>query len=102
MPCSTNGNELVEPFNLYTIDVEEDSLEIVPLKENRKERARQKLERLKRRNSRWVQSFSMQDFINEDEDIQCMRGKIIPAFFTRFEEGLRLYMSGDWPEAVLA
>lgn len=90
-----------DPLSLFTIDLDDTALEVVQVRETRRDRARQRIEKNKRRHQRWAQDFSMADFVENDNDIFLMRRMITPQFFETYHQAVISYMAGRWEEACL-
>jgi len=92
----------VGAFRLYTMDLDDSALEVEqpPTNVSKREKLRQKYDREKKKKQRWMDEFSMANFVQEDEDIRKMRKKYPKEFFVKFNEAYHQYESGNWGAAV--
>merc|ERR1712050_514167 len=88
-------------FELYTIDLDEFTLDIEPEmpSKSKREKWRQRHERQRKKNERWNDEFDMHSFFEKDQDIRNMRMKFTDEFFCRFKMAYLNYEAGEWSVA---
>eukprot|EP00747_Dinoflagellata_sp_TGD_P090257 gnl/TRDRNA2_/TRDRNA2_164633_c0_seq1.p1 gnl/TRDRNA2_/TRDRNA2_164633_c0~~gnl/TRDRNA2_/TRDRNA2_164633_c0_seq1.p1 ORF type:complete len:205 (+),score=28.53 gnl/TRDRNA2_/TRDRNA2_164633_c0_seq1:75-617(+) len=89
------------PFKLYTIDLDDLSLEqekeLPPQNKNQKLKAR--IMRQRRRMERWADEYQIHTLFEDDGDIVTMRARYTEEFFRRFAMAVLNYEAGEWAVA---
>eukprot|EP00446_Apocalathium_sp_SHHI-4_P031791 CAMPEP_0177246774 /NCGR_PEP_ID=MMETSP0367-20130122/51196_1 /TAXON_ID=447022 ORGANISM="Scrippsiella hangoei-like, Strain SHHI-4" /NCGR_SAMPLE_ID=MMETSP0367 /ASSEMBLY_ACC=CAM_ASM_000362 /LENGTH=948 /DNA_ID=CAMNT_0018698831 /DNA_START=55 /DNA_END=2901 /DNA_ORIENTATION=- len=88
-------------FKLYTIDLDDLALEVdrsiaATVQTSKAAQYKQRLDRQKKRNERWSDTFKMHGLFQEDLDIQTMRNKFTVEFNCRFNMAYLNYEAGEW------
>mmetsp|Transcript_24063 Transcript_24063/g.74800 ORF Transcript_24063/g.74800 Transcript_24063/m.74800 type:complete len:943 (-) Transcript_24063:56-2884(-) len=91
-----------KPLKLYTLDLDDAALVVLPTRKNegsRIARLKRRLERQRKKAERWSDDFVMHDFFATETDIVQMREKFTTEFFARFHMAYLNYEAGEWEVA---